>query len=137
MKASLDNVAGVRIPRFEQEIQGRDQRMALTGLGAGGKAVQVIPGARVLDPEPSILSPKPYTTKVTSDQRSALTGLGAGGEAVQAIPVPRALNPKTYSTDDSSHVGRPRACSEPCHMMQASRQLYVQSMKLPVYRVRV
>ena len=41
MRATLDNVAGVRIPKFEQVAQARDQKMALTGLGGGGKSIQV------------------------------------------------------------------------------------------------
>jgi hypothetical protein len=40
VKASMDNVAGVKIPRFEQFTEGVDNKMALTGLGAGGKAIQ-------------------------------------------------------------------------------------------------
>lgn len=41
VKASMDNVAGVKIPKFEQFTEGVDTKMALTGLGAGGKAIQV------------------------------------------------------------------------------------------------
>ena len=41
MKATLDNVAGVRIPKFEKVGEGHDTNMALTGLGSGGKAIQV------------------------------------------------------------------------------------------------
>jgi len=41
VKASLDNVAGVRIPKFEKVGEGHDTNMALTGLGSGGKAIQV------------------------------------------------------------------------------------------------
>jgi hypothetical protein len=37
----MDNVAGVKIPKFEQVTEGVDNKMALTGLGAGGKAIQV------------------------------------------------------------------------------------------------
>lgn len=40
VKASMDNVAGVKIPKFEQFTEGIDTKMALTGLGAGGKAIQ-------------------------------------------------------------------------------------------------
>jgi V-type H+-transporting ATPase subunit D len=40
VKASMDNVAGVKIPKFEQFTEGVDNKMALTGLGAGGKAIQ-------------------------------------------------------------------------------------------------
>lgn len=36
----MDNVAGVKIPKFEQFTEGVDNKMALTGLGAGGKAIQ-------------------------------------------------------------------------------------------------
>jgi hypothetical protein len=36
----MDNVAGVKIPKFEQFTEGVDTKMALTGLGAGGKAIQ-------------------------------------------------------------------------------------------------
>ena len=41
VKATLDNVAGVRIPKFEKVGEGHDTNMALTGLGYGGKAIQV------------------------------------------------------------------------------------------------
>lgn len=43
VKATMDNVAGVKIPKFEQIISGTDGKMALTGLSKGGKAIQ---GAR-------------------------------------------------------------------------------------------
>lgn len=43
VKASMDNVAGVKIPKFEEIITGTDSKMALTGLSKGGKAIQ---GAR-------------------------------------------------------------------------------------------
>ena len=38
----MDNVAGVKIPKFEQVMEGVDNKMSLTGLGAGGKAIQVL-----------------------------------------------------------------------------------------------
>ena len=37
----MDNVAGVKIPKFEHVVEGSDGKMALTGLRAGGKAIQV------------------------------------------------------------------------------------------------
>ena len=43
VKATLDNVAGVRIPKFEKVGEGHDTNMALTGLGSGGKAIQACP----------------------------------------------------------------------------------------------
>ena len=56
MRATVDNVAGVRIPKFEQVLQARDQKMALTGLGAGGKSIQVDPAPRALPPADSHLT---------------------------------------------------------------------------------
>ncbi len=44
----MDNVAGVKIPKFEQFTEGVDNKMALTGLGAGGKAIQARPSFLVL-----------------------------------------------------------------------------------------
>lgn len=41
VKATMDNVAGVKIPKFEQIVEGADTRMALTGLSKGGKSIQV------------------------------------------------------------------------------------------------
>ena len=38
--AQQDNVAGVKIPKFEQLDVGSDTKMNLTGLGAGGQQVQ-------------------------------------------------------------------------------------------------
>lgn len=43
VKATMDNVAGVKIPKFEEIISGTDSKMSLTGLSKGGKAIQ---GAR-------------------------------------------------------------------------------------------
>ena len=40
VKAQTDNVAGVRIPKFEQIITGGESKMNLTGLGKGGQQVQ-------------------------------------------------------------------------------------------------
>ncbi len=37
----MDNVAGVKIPKFEQLLEGVDSKMSLTGLSKGGKAIQV------------------------------------------------------------------------------------------------
>ena len=37
----MDNVAGVKIPKFEQILEGADSKMSLTGLSKGGKAIQV------------------------------------------------------------------------------------------------
>jgi len=36
----LDNVAGVKIPKFESQAQPGDNRMDLTGLGRGGQQIQ-------------------------------------------------------------------------------------------------
>ena len=41
----MDNVAGVKIPKFEQLLEGADSKMALTGLSKGGKSIQVTPTA--------------------------------------------------------------------------------------------
>mmetsp|Transcript_4862 Transcript_4862/g.13978 ORF Transcript_4862/g.13978 Transcript_4862/m.13978 type:complete len:248 (+) Transcript_4862:327-1070(+) len=41
VKATMDNVAGVKIPKFEQIVEGADTRMALTGLSKGGKSIQL------------------------------------------------------------------------------------------------
>lgn len=38
--AQTDNVAGVRIPKFEQRNTGGESKMGLTGLGKGGQQVQ-------------------------------------------------------------------------------------------------
>lgn len=40
VNAQTDNVAGVKLPKFEQLEIGQDQKMNLTGLGAGGQQVQ-------------------------------------------------------------------------------------------------
>jgi V-type H+-transporting ATPase subunit D len=56
VKASMDNVAGVKIPKFEQFTEGVDNKMALTGLGAGGKAIQA---RNALEPRPAFLSRHP------------------------------------------------------------------------------
>ena len=39
--AQTDNVAGVKLPKFEQLDSGSAAKMNLTGLGAGGQQVQV------------------------------------------------------------------------------------------------
>ena len=38
--AQTDNVAGVRIPKFEQHNMSGESKMNLTGLGKGGQQVQ-------------------------------------------------------------------------------------------------
>lgn len=38
--AQTDNVAGVKLPKFEQLNSGSGAKMNLTGLGAGGQQVQ-------------------------------------------------------------------------------------------------
>jgi len=38
--AQTDNVAGVKIPKFEQHVTGGEAKMNLTGLGKGGQQVQ-------------------------------------------------------------------------------------------------
>ena len=38
--AQQDNVAGVKIPKFERLTLGTDTKMNLTGLGAGGQQIQ-------------------------------------------------------------------------------------------------
>ena len=38
--AQTDNVAGVRIPKFEQNNISGESKMNLTGLGKGGQQVQ-------------------------------------------------------------------------------------------------
>ena len=40
MIAQTDNVAGVRIPKFEQHNMSGESKMNLTGLGKGGQQVQ-------------------------------------------------------------------------------------------------
>ena len=40
MHAQTDNVAGVKLPKFEQLDSGSGAKMNLTGLGAGGQQVQ-------------------------------------------------------------------------------------------------
>ena len=40
MFSSLDNVAGVKIPKFESVSQPGDTKMDLTGLGKGGQQIQ-------------------------------------------------------------------------------------------------
>ena len=46
VKAQTDNVAGVRIPKFEQLVTGGESKMNLTGLGKGGQQVQATRKAR-------------------------------------------------------------------------------------------
>ena len=57
--AQTDNVAGVKIPKFEQTLTGGEGKMGLTGLGKGGQQVQqcrkvgspqVTQSARSVDP---------------------------------------------------------------------------------------
>ena len=38
--AQTDNVAGVKLPKFEQLESGSGAKMNLTGLGSGGQQVQ-------------------------------------------------------------------------------------------------
>ncbi|KAL4451447.1 hypothetical protein ABPG77_009519 [Micractinium sp. CCAP 211/92] len=40
VKASQDNVAGVRLPKFEGVKEGADSKLGLIGLGTGGKQIQ-------------------------------------------------------------------------------------------------
>jgi len=40
VKASQDNVAGVRLPKFESVKEGQDSKLGLIGLGTGGKQIQ-------------------------------------------------------------------------------------------------
>ena len=40
VRAQTDNVAGVRIPKFEEVVTAGESKMALTGLGKGGQQVQ-------------------------------------------------------------------------------------------------
>lgn len=40
VKASQDNVAGVRLPKFEGVKEGADSKLGLIGLGSGGKQIQ-------------------------------------------------------------------------------------------------
>lgn len=40
VRASQDNVAGVRLPKFEHFKDGTDSKLALIGLGNGGKQIQ-------------------------------------------------------------------------------------------------
>ena len=40
VKASQDNVAGVKLPKFETVKEGTDTKLALIGLGTGGKQIQ-------------------------------------------------------------------------------------------------
>ena len=58
INAQQDNVAGVKIPRFERVMTGAsDTKMHLTGLGKGGQQVQQcrkvlrVYGFRVLQPQ--------------------------------------------------------------------------------------
>ncbi len=48
VKAQTDNVAGVRIPKFEEVVTGGEAKMALTGLGKGGQQVQQCRKVRTL-----------------------------------------------------------------------------------------
>lgn len=43
MRAHQENVAGVKIPKFESVAEAADSKMGLIGLGKGGKQIQ---GAR-------------------------------------------------------------------------------------------
>lgn len=40
VRAAADNVAGVRVPKFQVDYQDNDSHMELTGLGKGGQQVQ-------------------------------------------------------------------------------------------------
>lgn len=40
VKASTDNVAGVKLPKFEAVKEGQDSKIGLIGLGTGGKQIQ-------------------------------------------------------------------------------------------------
>lgn len=40
VKATQDNVAGVRLPKFESFKEGVDTKLGLIGLGTGGKQIQ-------------------------------------------------------------------------------------------------
>lgn len=40
VRAAADNVAGVRVPKFQVDYQGNESNMELTGLGKGGQQVQ-------------------------------------------------------------------------------------------------
>mmetsp|Transcript_40661 Transcript_40661/g.100480 ORF Transcript_40661/g.100480 Transcript_40661/m.100480 type:complete len:271 (-) Transcript_40661:126-938(-) len=40
VKASTDNVAGVKLPKFEHYLEGTESKASMTGLGKGGKQLQ-------------------------------------------------------------------------------------------------
>jgi V-type H+-transporting ATPase subunit D len=40
VKASTDNVAGVKLPKFEYVHDGAESKMDMTGLGKGGQQIQ-------------------------------------------------------------------------------------------------
>jgi hypothetical protein len=40
VRASQDNVAGVKLPKFESLKEGQDSKLGLIGLGSGGKQIQ-------------------------------------------------------------------------------------------------
>lgn len=40
VKATQDNVAGVKLPKFESFKEGVDSKLGLIGLGSGGKQIQ-------------------------------------------------------------------------------------------------
>jgi hypothetical protein len=40
VKASTDNVAGVKLPKFEYMHDGAESKMDMTGLGKGGQQIQ-------------------------------------------------------------------------------------------------
>jgi V-type H+-transporting ATPase subunit D len=40
VRASTDNVAGVKLPKFESLKEGQGSKLGLIGLGSGGKQIQ-------------------------------------------------------------------------------------------------
>lgn len=104
VKASMDNVAGVKIPKFEQTISGADGKMALTGLGAGGKAIQAARKSYIEAIELLVELASLQTAFLTLD--AAIKTTNRRVNALDSVVVPRLENTIAYIKGELDELER-------------------------------
>lgn len=104
VSAALDNVAGVKIPKFQQASLGLESKMEMTGLGKGGQQIQACRKSYLSAIELLVEIASLQTAFVTLD--AAIKTTNRRVNALENVVTPRLENTVSYIKGELDELER-------------------------------
>eukprot|EP01026_Neomeris_dumetosa_P031711 TRINITY_DN25144_c0_g1_i1.p1 TRINITY_DN25144_c0_g1~~TRINITY_DN25144_c0_g1_i1.p1 ORF type:complete len:301 (-),score=48.64 TRINITY_DN25144_c0_g1_i1:410-1207(-) len=104
VQATVDNVAGVKIPRFSYQNLGADSKMELTGLGGGGAQLQTCRKQYLTSIELLVQLASLQTAFLTLDEAIKVTNRRVN--ALENVVIPKVKNTIAYIKGELDELER-------------------------------